>query len=175
MKATTKAADQAANGNGRTSIADERGPTPETTAKPSATRRRAEQNLVETAAIAGIFTTLGTAIRAAGLVDTLSGKGPFTMFAPTDAAFAKVPKADLDALLNDKARLRQVLTYHVVSRIVSAPKQGSPKTPTTIHGAALEITAKDRGFRVNDAKVVHNELLASNGVIHAIDEVLLPR
>lgn len=175
MKATRTAKDVEPMSNGAQTGSDSSPTTAPQLAKQRSARRDAEQNLLETAATAGVFTTLGTAIRAAGLVDTLSGKGPFTVFAPTDAAFAKLPKADLDALLKDKTRLRQVLTYHVVSRIVSAPKQGSPKSATTIHGGDLEITAKERGFRVNDAKVVHNELVASNGVIHAIDGVLLPR
>jgi uncharacterized surface protein with fasciclin (FAS1) repeats len=137
--------------------------------------QRAEKNIIETAAIAGSFKTLGTAIRAAGLLDMLSGKGPFTVFAPTDEAFAKLPKADLEALLRDKARLTQVLTFHIVSDIVKAPKESSPRSATTVNGTDLKITAKDRGFRVNDAAVVKTEILASNGVIHAIDTVLMPR
>jgi uncharacterized surface protein with fasciclin (FAS1) repeats len=133
------------------------------------------ENLVETAASAGNFKTLGRAIRAAGLTSTLSGEGPFTIFAPTDEAFAKLPKAELDALLEDTARLTQVLTYHVVPEIVVAPKAGAPRLATTVHGAGLKITAKNRGFRVNDAMVVKTEITASNGVIHAIDTVLMPR
>jgi uncharacterized surface protein with fasciclin (FAS1) repeats len=134
-----------------------------------------EKNIVETAAVTGSFKTLGAAIRAGGLVDQLSGKGPFTVFAPTDAAFARVPKADLDVLFKDKARLAQVIRYHVVSSIVKAPKLGTPRSPTTMNGANLEIVAKNGGFQVNDAKVVRTEILASNGVIHAIDTLLMPR
>jgi uncharacterized surface protein with fasciclin (FAS1) repeats len=134
-----------------------------------------ERNLVETAAVAGFFGTFGRALWAAGLVDMLSGTGPFTVFAPTDEAFAAMPKADLDALLEDKAKLTQVLTYHVVPEIVIAPKEGSPRLATTVNGAGLKITAKKQGFRVNDATVVKTEILASNGVIHAIDTLLTPR
>lgn len=134
---------------------------------------RSERNLVETAASAGSFKTLATAIRAAGLVDSLSGKGPFTLFAPTDSAFAKLPKAELDRLLGDKARLSQVLNNHVVPGIAKAPKEGSPRSATAVSGTELKITAKDRGFRVNDARVVNGEIIASNGVIHAIDTVLM--
>jgi uncharacterized surface protein with fasciclin (FAS1) repeats len=174
MKATSapKAADLMPNG--APTSAERSSATPQTLAK-QRSPYRAEKNVVETAAIAGSFKTLGTAIRAAGLVDMLSGKGPFTVFAPTDEAFAKVPQADLDALLKDKAELTQVLTYHVVSDIVKAPREGSPRSATTVNGAELQITAKDRGFRVNNATVVKTEIVASNGVIHAIDTLLMPR
>jgi uncharacterized surface protein with fasciclin (FAS1) repeats len=140
-----------------------------------AEKRRGERNLVETAAIMGSFTTLAAAARTAGVVDMLSEQGPFTMFAPTDAAFSKLPTAERNALLKDKARLTQVLTYHVVPGIVKAPKAGSPRAATTLNGAELTITATDGGFTVNDARVVRTEIVASNGVIHAIDTVLVPR
>jgi uncharacterized surface protein with fasciclin (FAS1) repeats len=153
---------------------------PEPTSRPrspyrAGKRRAAEANLVETAAIAGSFTTLAAAVRAAGLVDALSASGPFTMFAPTDDAFTKLTRAELDALLADKAALTRVLTHHVVPEVVKAPTPGSPTAATTLNGSELTITAKDRGFRVNGARVVKTQIRASNGVIHAIDTVLMPR
>lgn len=131
------------------------------------------QDLVDTAVKAGNFTTLVTAVKAAGLVDTLKGPGPFTVFAPTDAAFAKVPKATLDALLADKAALTKVLTYHVVPGKVMAAdvKAGMVKT---VQGQELTIKT-DGGVMVNNAKVVAADVAASNGVIHAIDTVLMPK
>lgn len=131
-------------------------------------------DLVQMAAAAGCFKTMGRAIRAAGLSSTLSGKGPFTVFAPTDKAFSKLAKAELAALLDDRARLTQVVTYHLVAGTVKAPTASSPRSPTTLHGTELKITAKDAGFRVNDARVVKHEIVATNGVIHALDTVLLP-
>jgi uncharacterized surface protein with fasciclin (FAS1) repeats len=179
MKATTATKAVDVMSNGTPTSAEPSSTTPQTIAGPSSPYRtpksRTEKNLVETAASAGNFKTLGRAIRAAGLTSTLSGEGPFTIFAPTDEAFAKLPKAELDALLEDTARLTQVLTYHVVPEIVVAPKAGAPRLATTVHGAGLKITAKNRGFRVNDAMVVKTEITASNGVIHAIDTVLMPR
>lgn len=179
MKATpaAKAVDRMSNGT--PTSADPSSLAPQTIAGPSSPYRspisRAEKNLLETAASEGSFKTLGRAIRAAGLGDTLSGPGPFTMFAPTDEAFAKLPKGELAALLADNTKLAQVLTYHVVPEIVAAPKAGAPRLATTVHGAGLKITAKNRGFRVNEAMVVKSEIKATNGVIHAIDTVLMPR
>ncbi len=131
------------------------------------------KDIVETAVAAGSFKTLATALQAAGLVDTLKGKGPFTVFAPTDAAFAKVPKADLDALLKDKAKLSAVLTYHVVPGTVMAKdiKAGKVKT---VQGSELMI-ATTGGVTVNGAKVSTADVAASNGVIHVIDTVLMPK
>ena len=131
------------------------------------------QDIVDTAVKAGNFTTLVTAVKAAGLVDTLKGPGPFTVFAPTDAAFAKVPKATLDALLADKAALAKVLTYHVVPGKVMAAdvKAGMVKT---VQGQELTLKT-DGGVMVNNAKVVAADVAASNGVIHAIDTVLMPK
>jgi uncharacterized surface protein with fasciclin (FAS1) repeats len=130
-------------------------------------------DIVDTAASAGNFNTLVVAVKQAGLVDTLKGPGPFTVFAPTDAAFAKIPKADLDALLMDKAKLTAVLTYHVVPGKVMAKdvKAGSVKT---VQGSALKITT-DQGVRVDNAKVTATDIVADNGVIHVIDTVLIPR
>jgi transforming growth factor-beta-induced protein len=130
------------------------------------------KDIVDTAVAAGNFKTLATALQAAGLVETLKGKGPFTVFAPTDAAFAKIPKADLDALLKDKAKLTAVLTYHVVAGKVMAKdvKAGEVKT---VQGGSLTL-ATTGGVTVNNAKVVQADIVASNGVIHVIDTVVLP-
>jgi uncharacterized surface protein with fasciclin (FAS1) repeats len=130
------------------------------------------KDIVETAVAAGSFKTLATALQAAGLVDTLKGKGPFTVFAPTDAAFAKIPKADLDALLKDKAKLTAVLTYHVVPGAVMA-KDVKAGTVKTVQGGMLTIGTTG-GVTVNNAKVVQADIVASNGVIHVIDTVVLP-
>lgn len=131
-----------------------------------------EKDIVDTAVAAGSFSTLVTAIKAAGLVETLKGKGPFTVFAPTDAAFAKIPKADLDALLKDKAKLTAVLTYHVVSAKVMAKDVKAGDAPT-VNGKALKLST-DNGVMVNNAKVTATDIAASNGVIHVIDTVLMP-
>jgi uncharacterized surface protein with fasciclin (FAS1) repeats len=130
-------------------------------------------DIVDTAVAAGNFKTLVTALKAAGLVDTLKGKGPFTVFAPTDDAFAKIPKADLDALLANKAKLKSVLTYHVVSgKIMSTNiKPGMVKS---LQGEKLTI-GTDGGVTVDKAKVVTADVAADNGVIHAIDTVLMPK
>jgi uncharacterized surface protein with fasciclin (FAS1) repeats len=131
-----------------------------------------EKDIVDTAAAAGSFSTLVTAVKAAGLVETLKGKGPFTVFAPTDAAFAKIPKADLDALLKDKAKLTAVLTYHVVPAKVMA-KDVKAGDAATVNGKPLKIST-DNGVMVNDANVTATDVKASNGVIHVIDSVLMP-
>ena len=130
-------------------------------------------DIVDTAVSAGNFKTLVTAVQAAGLVDTLKGPGPFTVFAPTDAAFAKIPKAKLDALLADKAALTKLLTYHVVPAKVMAAdvKAGQVKT---VEGSAVTL-ATQGGVTVNGAKVVSADVVASNGVIHAIDTVIMPK
>ena len=139
----------------------------------SSTMAMAAKDIVDTAIAAGNFKTLVTAVKAAGLVETLKSKGPFTVFAPTDEAFAKIPKADLDALLKDKAKLAAVLTYHVVPAAVMAKdvKAGEVKT---VNGQSIKITT-DNGVMVNNAKVVKTDVAASNGVIHAIDTVLMPQ
>ena len=146
---------------------------------PRRNARRGESSILETAAERGTFRTLAGAIRKAGLVDLMSGKGPFTLFAPTDDAFARMPKLEREALLDDKASLADVLTYHLVRERVKAPKVGSPRLATTVNGGTITITVKNRGFKrrgfkVNEAKIVKTEILASNGVIHAIDSVLIP-
>jgi uncharacterized surface protein with fasciclin (FAS1) repeats len=129
-------------------------------------------DIIDTAAKAGNFKTLAAALTAADLVKTLKGKGPFTVFAPTDEAFAKIPKADLDALLKDKAKLTAVLTYHVVPAKVMASDVKAGDAPT-VNGKPLKITTEG-GVMVNNAKVIKTDVTASNGVIHAIDTVLLP-
>jgi uncharacterized surface protein with fasciclin (FAS1) repeats len=133
----------------------------------------AEKDILDTAKSAGSFNTLVTAIQKAGLVETLKGKGPFTVFAPTDEAFAKIPKAQLNALLADKAKLTKVLTYHVVpGRIMAADvKPGSAKT---VEGDNLTITTDNGGVQVDRANVVKTDVAASNGVIHVIDSVMMP-
>lgn len=132
----------------------------------------AEKDIVDTTIGAGSFKTLVTAVQAAGLVDTLKGKGPFTVFAPTDEAFAKIPKAQLDALLKDKAKLTAVLTYHVVPGKVMAKdvKAGEVKS---VQGDTIKIST-DGGVKVDAANVVKTDVAASNGVIHVIDSVIMP-
>lgn len=129
-------------------------------------------DIVETAVAAGNFKTLATALQAAGLVDTLKGPGPFTVFAPTDAAFAKVPKAQLEALLADKAKLAAVLTYHVVPGKVMAEDVKAGKVKT-VQGSELTL-ATSGGVTVDNAKVTTADIVADNGVIHVIDTVLMP-
>jgi len=131
------------------------------------------EDIVDTAVAAGNFKTLVSALQAADLVSTLKGKGPLTVFAPTDDAFAKIPKADLDALLKDKARLQAVLTYHVVSgKVMSTDlKAGNVKT---LQGGDVMVGTMG-GVTVNGGKVVAADVAADNGVIHAIDTVLMPK
>ncbi len=131
------------------------------------------KDIVDTAVAAGNFKTLATALTAAGLIDTLKGKGPFTVFAPTDAAFAKIPKADLDALLADKAKLTAVLTYHVVPGKVMAKDVQAGKVKT-VQGTDLTV-ATTGGVMVNNAKVTATDIVADNGVIHVIDTVVIPQ
>jgi len=131
------------------------------------------KDIVDTAVAAGNFKTLATALQAAGLIDTLKSKGPFTVFAPTDAAFAKVPKADLDALLKDKAKLTAVLTYHVVPGAVMAKDVRAGKVKT-VQGSELTITTMG-GVMADQAKVTATDIAADNGVIHVIDSVLMPK
>lgn len=131
------------------------------------------KDIVDTAVGAGEFKTLAAALEKAGLVDTLEGPGPFTVFAPTDAAFAKVPKAQLDALLADKAKLTAVLTYHVVPGTLMAKdvKAGRVKT---VQGSELTV-ATSGGVKVDAANVVKTDIAADNGVIHVIDTVVMPK
>jgi uncharacterized surface protein with fasciclin (FAS1) repeats len=131
-------------------------------------------DIVDTAVSAGQFKTLVKAVQAAGLVDTLKGPGPFTVFAPTDAAFAKLPEGTLEALLKDKQKLASVLTYHVVpGKVVAADvKPGAVKT---VQGQALSVTTASGAVMVDNARVTTTDIMASNGVIHVIDTVVLPQ
>ena len=130
-------------------------------------------DIVDTAVAAGSFKTLATALGAADLVGTLKGKGPYTVFAPTDEAFAKIPKADLDALLKDKKKLTAVLTYHVVPGKVMAADVKAGKVKT-VQGSEVTI-ATTGGVTVDKAKVIKTDIAADNGVIHVIDTVLMPK
>ena len=136
----------------------------------------AAKDIVDTAVGAGDFTTLVTAVTAAGLVDTLKGEGPYTVFAPTDAAFAAVPKETLDALLADpKGALTDVLTYHVVSGKVMASDLSDGMMIDTVNGAQLEVKINADGtVMIGDATVTTADIETSNGVIHVIDTVLIP-
>jgi uncharacterized surface protein with fasciclin (FAS1) repeats len=131
------------------------------------------KDIVDTAVAAGDFKTLATALEKAGLIETLKGKGPFTVFAPTDAAFAKVPKETLDALLADKAKLTAVLTYHVVPGKVMAKDVKAGKVKS-VQGSELTLATMG-GVTVDNAKVVKADIVADNGVIHVIDSVVLPK
>lgn len=135
---------------------------------------RASNTIVDVAVKAGTFKTLVAAVQAAGLVETLSGTGPFTVFAPTDEAFAKLPAGTVEALLKDTQKLTAILTYHVVSGEVTSDKVVSLKSATTVNGKALAITAYGGKVMVGNAQVVQTDIKASNGVIHVIDTVLLP-
>jgi uncharacterized surface protein with fasciclin (FAS1) repeats len=134
----------------------------------------ASKDIVDTAVGAGSLNTLVTAVKAAGLVETLKGEGPFTVFAPTDAAFAKLPKGTLEALLQDKEKLTAILTYHVVPGKVMAADVVNLKTANTANGKPLNITAANGTVMVNNAKVTQTDIMASNGIIHVIDTVVLP-
>lgn len=134
----------------------------------------APKDIVDTAVAAGSFNTLATALKAAGLVETLKGPGPFTVFAPTDEAFAKLPAGALDGLLKDKAKLTAVLTYHVVPGKVMAADAAKLKSAKTVEGQSLTIDASS-GVKVDGAKVVKADIVASNGVIHVIDAVVMPK
>jgi uncharacterized surface protein with fasciclin (FAS1) repeats len=140
----------------------------------SAAENARSKDIVETAASAEQFKTLVTAIKAAELVDVLQGEGPFTVFAPTDKAFAKVPKDQLQALLKDKEKLQGVLTYHVVAGNVKAADVVKLKSAKTVQGKPVKIAVKEGKVTINDANVVKPDIECSNGVIHVIDSVLLP-
>ena len=133
----------------------------------------AAKDIVDTAVAAGNFKTLVVALKTADLVNTLKGKGPYTVFAPTDEAFAKIPKADLDALLANKEKLSAVLTYHVVPGKVMA-KDVKAGDVATVNGKTIKITTAN-GVVVNTSKVTATDIDASNGVIHVIDTVLMPK
>jgi uncharacterized surface protein with fasciclin (FAS1) repeats len=130
-------------------------------------------NIVETAVAAGSFKTLVAAVQAAGLVETLSGTGPFTVFAPTDEAFAKLPAGTVEGLLKDIPALTKILTYHVVSGAVMSTDITGVMHPATVEGSTLTIDPTN-GVKVNTATVVTADIKADNGVIHVIDTVLIP-
>jgi uncharacterized surface protein with fasciclin (FAS1) repeats len=132
-------------------------------------------DIVETAAATGNFDTLASLLTQAGLVKTLKGKGPYTVFAPTDKAFSKVPKATLDSLANDKAKLRSVLLYHVAKGKVTAKKVVKRKSIKTLNGQRARVKVRGDKVLVGGARVVTPDVRASNGVIHVINKVLIPR
>jgi uncharacterized surface protein with fasciclin (FAS1) repeats len=141
---------------------------------PASAEEPARKDIVDTAVAAGNFKTLATALSAAGLVDTLKGDGPFTVFAPTDEAFAKLPKGTVEALLQDKEKLKAVLTYHVVAGKVAAADVVKLSEAKTVQGGKVRILAADGEVKINGSKVVKADVPASNGIIHVIDTVLLP-
>jgi transforming growth factor-beta-induced protein len=140
----------------------------------AAEEKSAKPDIVDTAVGAGSFNTLVAAVKAAGLVDTLKGEGPFTVFAPTDQAFAKLPAGTLDALLKDKQKLTAILTYHVVPGKVMAAEVVRLKSAKTVNGQSVTISVAD-GVKVDEANVVKTDIECSNGVIHVIDRVILPQ
>jgi uncharacterized surface protein with fasciclin (FAS1) repeats len=131
-------------------------------------------DIVDTAVATGSFKTLVAAVTAAKLVDTLKSKGPFTVFAPNDEAFAKLPKGTVEGLLKDIPKLTAVLTYHVVAGKVMAADVVKLKSAKTVQGQEVKIDAK-KGVKVNDATVIKADIVTDNGVIHVIDKVLLPK
>jgi uncharacterized surface protein with fasciclin (FAS1) repeats len=147
---------------------DRSGSTAQPAAKPT-------KNIVQTAVAAGDFDTLVSLVKRAGLAKTLSGKGPFTVFAPTDAAFKKVPASTLEALLKDRAALRKVLLYHVAAGRYPAKRVVKQKSIETLVGQRVKVTTRGDTVRVGRAKVLQADVRTSNGVIHAINKVLLPR
>jgi uncharacterized surface protein with fasciclin (FAS1) repeats len=146
------------------------------TSSPSPTPTTAQKDIVDTAVDAGSFTTLVTAVQAAGLEETLRGEGPFTVFAPSDDAFAAVPKETLDSLLADpKGALTDVLTYHVIPGKVMSTDLSDGMEVETVNGATIMIKVNDDGtVQINDATVATADIETSNGVIHVIDKVLIP-
>jgi uncharacterized surface protein with fasciclin (FAS1) repeats len=140
-----------------------------------ASAARQDQDIVDTATAAGEFTTLTKLLKRAGLVDALKQPGPYTVFAPTDAAFAKVPQRKLDALQKHKKKLRSVLLYHVVGKKLTAAQVATRKRAKTLNGKKVRFRVRDSKVYVNRARVTTADVGASNGVIHVINRVLLPR
>jgi uncharacterized surface protein with fasciclin (FAS1) repeats len=130
-------------------------------------------DIVDTAVKAGSFTTLVAAVKAAGLAETLKGAGPFTVFAPTDEAFAKLPKGTVEGLLKDIPKLKKILTYHVVAGKVMAADVIKLKSATTVEGSDVKIDAS-HGVKINSSTVTTSDVAADNGVIHIVDTVLMP-
>ena len=135
---------------------------------------KSAKNIVQTAVAAGSFKTLVSLVKQAGLAGALSGPGPLTVFAPTDAAFAKVPKATLAGLAKDKSKLKAVLLYHVVKGRFTAAQVVKHRSLTTLEGGTLSIRTRDGNVYVNRARVIKANVMASNGVIHVINQVLIP-
>lgn len=150
---------------------------PAALASGDADKSKATKDIVDTAVAAGSFGTLAAALKAAGLVETLKGKGPFTVFAPTDAAFAKLPAGTVDNLLKpeNKAQLTQILTYHVVAGSVKAADVVKLTEAKTVQGQSVKITVKGGKVSVDGANVTATDIAASNGVIHVIDSVIMPK
>jgi uncharacterized surface protein with fasciclin (FAS1) repeats len=148
-----------------------------TAATPKTSAAADGKDIVDTAIAAGSFTTLAKALAAADLVTTLKGPGPFTVFAPTDEAFAKLPAGTVEALLKpeNKAKLRRILTYHVVAGTVKAADVVKLHTAKAVSGDTMQIATKGAGVMVDNARVVKTDIAASNGVIHVIDTVLMPK
>ena len=136
--------------------------------------KSSKKDIVTIAVDAGNFKTLATALTETGLIDVLQGDGPFTVFAPTDDAFAKLPKGTVESLLKDKEKLKKILLYHVVSGEVTSKEVVKLKTAETLEGENVKIKVKDGSVMINDAKVIGADIMASNGVIHVIDTVLIP-
>ena len=139
--------------------------------------KKAKSDIVDTAVAAGDFTTLAAALQAGGLVDTLKGDGPYTVFAPTDEAFAKLPEGTVEALLKpeNKDQLVAILTYHVVpGTVMSADIMNKQTSATTVEGSMVDINALQGGVKIEGANVVTADIVADNGVIHVIDKVILP-
>jgi uncharacterized surface protein with fasciclin (FAS1) repeats len=134
-----------------------------------------EKDIVDTAVSAGSFTTLATALEAAGLVDTLKGNGPFTVFAPTDDAFAKLPAGTVESLLKDIPALTAILTYHVVPGKVQAAQVVTMSSADTVNGESLPVSVMNGRVKIGTATVTATDIMATNGVIHVIDSVLIPQ
>jgi len=138
------------------------------------TEAKMEMDIVETAVAADNFTTLVAAVKAAGLVEALKSDGPFTVFAPTDEAFAELPEGTLEKLLADPEMLAGILKYHVVEGAVNAETAASLDAAQTLNGQSIKITSKDKRVMINDAEVIATDIFCSNGVIHVLDRVILP-
>ncbi|RMG04096.1 MAG: fasciclin domain-containing protein [Planctomycetota bacterium] len=143
-------------------------------ARPAVAYEPVDKDIVDVAVEAGSFKTLAAALQAADLVETLKGKGPFTVFAPTDEAFAKLPKGTVEALLKDKAKLTAILTYHVVAGEYPAAKVVEAKHLKSVQGSPIDVKVTDAGVTVSGAKVIKTDIRTSNGIIHVIDSVILP-
>ncbi|MFO7524642.1 MAG: fasciclin domain-containing protein [Ignavibacteriaceae bacterium] len=137
--------------------------------------KKSTKDIVSTAVEAGNFKTLAAALTEAGLIETLKGEGPFTVFAPTDEAFAKLPKGTVEALLKDKSALTNILLYHVVAGKVMAKDVVNINSAETVQGSSVNIKVVDGKVMINDAQVISADVNASNGVIHVIDTVIMPQ